>query len=120
MVRVIAADAAATADATKRPVFAERVMNAMGTVPRHKFVGVHQQRDAYRNAPLPIGHGQTISQPYVVALMTEVLDLAPSDRVLEIGTGSGFMTAIIAQGVAARKARFAGRLRRSCLRVSCS
>lgn len=97
MVRAIAGDAMATADATGRKAFSERVMQAMGGVPRHAFVGPGQQGDAYRNVPLPIGQGQTISQPYVVALMTDVLDLAPSDRVLEVGSGCGYQSAVLAR-----------------------
>ena len=67
-----------------------RVLDAMKKVPRHLFVPEAYQRFAYRDEPLPIGQGQTISQPYIVAYMTEVVDVQPSDRVLEIGTGSGY------------------------------
>jgi len=74
-----------------------RVMNAMATVPRHKFVPTSQQSYAYANRPLPIGHGQTISQPYIVAVMTDMLKPQPGHRVLEIGTGSGYQAAILAQ-----------------------
>lgn len=73
----------------------ERVMQAMQDVPRHLFVQKAFQDNAYSNAPLPIGHGQTISQPFIVALMTELLQLKPSDRVLEIGTGCGYQSAIL-------------------------
>lgn len=73
----------------------ERVMQAMQEVPRHLFVQRAFQDNAYSNAPLPIGHGQTISQPFIVALMTELLQLKPSDRVLEIGTGCGYQSAIL-------------------------
>ncbi|MDX1642738.1 MAG: protein-L-isoaspartate(D-aspartate) O-methyltransferase [Thermoanaerobaculia bacterium] len=73
------------------------VVEALGTVPRHRFVPEDQRRWAYDNRPLPIGHGQTISQPYIVALMTDLLDLEPDDRVLEIGTGSGYQAAILAE-----------------------
>jgi protein-L-isoaspartate(D-aspartate) O-methyltransferase len=74
-----------------------RVLEAMGTVPRHEFVPQSQRKNAYRDSPLPIGHGQTISQPYIVAFMTEKLALKPSDKVLEIGTGSGYQAAILAK-----------------------
>lgn len=73
------------------------VLKAMQVVPRHCFVPQRLQPKAYQDFPLPIGHGQTISQPYVVALMTELLALKPGQRVLEIGTGSGYQAAILAQ-----------------------
>lgn len=73
----------------------EPVMQAMQEVPRHLFVQRAFQESAYSNAPLPIGHGQTISQPFIVALMTELLQLKPTDRVLEIGTGCGYQSAIL-------------------------
>jgi protein-L-isoaspartate(D-aspartate) O-methyltransferase len=75
----------------------ERVMSAMGTVPRHEFVPPLMQWSAYENRPLPIGHGQTISQPYIVALMTDLVDLGEEDTVLEIGTGSGYQAAILSE-----------------------
>jgi protein-L-isoaspartate(D-aspartate) O-methyltransferase len=77
-----------------------RVVEAMGRVPRHEFVPEPQRRQAYADHPLPIGYGQTISQPYVVAFMTEQLRPQPTDRVLEIGTGSGYQAAILAELVA--------------------
>ncbi|HVF36208.1 MAG TPA: protein-L-isoaspartate(D-aspartate) O-methyltransferase [Candidatus Saccharimonadia bacterium] len=73
-----------------------RVLDAIGTVPRHRFVPEAQAHAAYENRPLPIGHGQTISQPYIVALMTDVLEPRRDMRVLEIGTGSGYQAAILA------------------------
>jgi protein-L-isoaspartate(D-aspartate) O-methyltransferase len=73
------------------------VLDAMRAVPRHRFVPSEYLMDAYDDRPLPIGHGQTISQPYVVAAMTEALRLAPRDRVLEIGTGSGYQAAVLAE-----------------------
>jgi protein-L-isoaspartate(D-aspartate) O-methyltransferase len=73
------------------------VLRVMGKVPRHLFVDESYRNRAYGDHPLPIGEGQTISQPYVVALMTEVLRLKPSDRVLEIGTGSGYQAAVLAE-----------------------
>jgi protein-L-isoaspartate(D-aspartate) O-methyltransferase len=72
----------------------------METVPRHEFVPDKYQAQAYADHPLPIGYGQTISQPYIVALMTELLQLETTDRVLEIGTGSGYQAAILAEIVA--------------------
>jgi len=75
----------------------EEVMRSLNEVERHKFVPESQRRDAYENRPLPIGHGQTISQPYIVALMTELIEPGPEDVVLEIGTGSGYQAAILAK-----------------------
>ena len=74
-----------------------RVKKALLQVPRDQFVPVEYQTLAYENIPLPIGYGQTISQPYIVGLMTELLTLKPTDKVLEIGTGSGYQTAILAE-----------------------
>ena len=73
-----------------------RVLAAMEVVPRHRFVPASLSAEAYADEPLPIGHGQTISQPYIVALMTQLLAAAPGDRVLEIGTGCGYQTAVLA------------------------
>ncbi len=81
----------------KQGITNARVMAAMGKVPRHEFVPVQWQSQAYLNRPLPIGHGQPISAPYVVAFMTEKLELQPTDRVLEIGTGSGYQAAVLAE-----------------------
>ena len=75
------------------------VLRAMESVPRHEFVPLPHRNDAYDDRPLPIGHGQTISQPYIVALMTEQLDPQPSDRILEIGTGCGYQAAVLAEVV---------------------
>ena len=77
-----------------------RVLEAMRTVPRHEFVPAALRDDAYFDSPLPIGHGQTISQPYIVALMTELARPAPSDRALEVGTGSGYQSAVLSRLVA--------------------
>lgn len=74
-----------------------QVLAAMAKIPRHLLVGERYRNDAYNDHPLPIGEGQTISQPYVVALMTEELKLGPGDRVLEIGTGSGYQAAVLAE-----------------------
>jgi protein-L-isoaspartate(D-aspartate) O-methyltransferase len=80
-----------------RDVTDEAALQAMEAVPRHEFVPEQYQAQAYDDHPLPIGHGQTISQPYIVAFMTELLDLESSDRVLEIGTGSAYQAAILAE-----------------------
>jgi len=73
------------------------VLDAMRVVPRHRFVPPQFENEAYDDSPLPIGYGQTISQPYIVAVMTSALHLKPRDRVLEIGTGSGYQTAVLAE-----------------------
>jgi protein-L-isoaspartate(D-aspartate) O-methyltransferase len=93
----IAALARETAKETGRPSFDARVMAVIGSVPRHRFVPLGQIGNAYQNRPLPIGHGQTISQPYIVALMTDLMNLKPDQSVLEIGTGSGYQAAILAE-----------------------
>lgn len=83
-------------DIQGRGIKDRRVLEVMGKLPRHLFVEEQLRSRAYGDYPLPIGEGQTISQPYVVALMTEALKLKPSDRVLEIGTGSGYQAAVLA------------------------
>jgi protein-L-isoaspartate(D-aspartate) O-methyltransferase len=80
-----------------RGITNKTVLEAMRRVPRHEFVPTSYQRQAYEDYPLPIGHGQTISQPYIVAFMTELLDLKPGEKVLEIGTGSGYQAAVLAE-----------------------
>lgn len=97
MVRVIEGEAHYAADALSSPRFDPRVLEAMGRVPRHLFVPESLRNLAYTNRPLPIGYGQTISQPFIVALMTDLIDPDPEDRVLEVGTGSGYHAAIIAE-----------------------
>ena len=81
----------------RRGVTNQAVLDAMRRVPRHEFVELHLRSQAYEDYPLPIGHGQTISQPYIVALMTELLNLKPGQKVLEIGTGSGYQAAVLAE-----------------------
>jgi protein-L-isoaspartate(D-aspartate) O-methyltransferase len=83
-----------------RGITTPRVLEAMGRVPRHEFVPAELRSRAYEDGPLPIGHGQTISQPYIVAFMTEALEPKPTDRVLEIGTGSGYQAAVLSRLVA--------------------
>ena len=97
LLKEIEAMARDTGAETGRAVFSARVMAAMAKVPRHRFVPASYGALAYANRPLPIGHGQTISQPYIVALMTELLDAKAGDAVLEIGTGSGYQAAILAE-----------------------
>lgn len=80
-----------------RDVTDKQVLEAMRSVPRHLFVGEENRNAAYRDSPLPIGYGQTISQPYIVAYMTEKLDIDSGDKVLEIGTGSGYQAAVLSE-----------------------
>jgi len=80
-----------------RGITATQVMAVMEKVPRHEFVPTDVVNQAYADHPLPIGYGQTISQPYIVALMTQLLELKPGEKVLEIGTGSGYQAAILAE-----------------------
>lgn len=86
--------------APDRAITNARVLKVMGRVPRHEFVPERYRSKAYEDTPLPIGYEQTISQPYIVAFMTEQLDPKPTDRVLEIGTGSGYQAAVLAELVA--------------------
>ena len=79
-----------------RNIRSPRVLEAMGSVPRHLFIPEEHRREAYEDSPVPIGHGQTISQPYIVAFMTQALEIGPADRVLEIGTGCGYQAAVLA------------------------
>ena len=100
MVAEIAALARENGSETGRPSFSETVMAVMARVPRHRFVPPLQQAFAYENRALPIGEAQTISQPFLVALMTDLLDPKPRDAVLEVGTGSGYQAAVLAELVA--------------------
>src|SRR5262245_32758664 len=93
----IAAEAVLTAGHTGKAAFSGRVMRIMSAVPRHEFVPVELQAYAYLNRPLPIGYDKTISQPFIVALMTDLLELKPDDIVLEIGAGAGYQAAILAE-----------------------
>ena len=80
-----------------RDITDSRVLKVMGEIPRHLFVDDDLKKIAYSDRPLPIGEGQTISQPYIVALMTQILDVKPGQKVLEIGTGSGYQAAVLSQ-----------------------
>jgi protein-L-isoaspartate(D-aspartate) O-methyltransferase len=93
----IARVTAETRAETGRESLSPRVMQAIGRVPRHRLVPQDQEPQAYHNRPLAIGLGQTISQPFIVALMTDLLEVRPGDKVLEIGTGSGYQTAVLAE-----------------------
>jgi protein-L-isoaspartate(D-aspartate) O-methyltransferase len=95
MVREIADTQQWAAGETGIQRFAKRTMDVMAATPRHQFVREQDLDEAYENRPLPIGHGQTISQPYIVALMTDLLALQPGQRVFELGTGSGYQAAIL-------------------------
>lgn len=96
MIQLIENDVKETASFLDISFLDPLVMQAMETVPRHEFVPNSQKPYAYQNRPLAIGHGQTISQPYIVALMTHLLNISESSKVLEIGTGSGYQAAILA------------------------
>jgi protein-L-isoaspartate(D-aspartate) O-methyltransferase len=97
MVMIIAGYASFCVEEIGKDRLADRVMEAMARVPRHQFVPVDLQEWAYDDTPLPIGCGKTISQPFMVALMTDLLAIEEHDRVLEIGTGLGYQTAILAE-----------------------
>ena len=97
MMGEVLADANATASYSGIPALSPAVIAAMGKVERHRFVPAALAASAYLNRPLPIGHGQTISQPFIVALMTDLMELKAGDKVLEIGTGSGYQAAVLAE-----------------------
>jgi len=97
MMAEIATEAMLTAPYTGKAAFGGRVMQAIGKMPRHEFVPVELQPYAYLNRPLPIGYDKTVSQPYIVALMTDLLELDADDNVLEIGAGAGYQAAILAE-----------------------
>lgn len=96
MLAEIVAEAALTAGYTGRSAFSERVIRAIAATPRHDFVPVELQPYAYLNRPLPIGYEKTISQPFIVALMTDLLEPAAGDAVLEVGAGAGYQAAVLA------------------------
>jgi protein-L-isoaspartate(D-aspartate) O-methyltransferase len=93
----IAAEAVLTAGHTGRASFGGRVMRVVGATPRHEFVPVEIQPYAYLNRPLPIGYDKTVSQPFIVALMTDLLEVEASDTVLEIGAGAGYQAAVLSE-----------------------
>lgn len=95
MIDAITADVQMTSRQTGRMALDRRVLDALRAIPRHLFVPAELQRAAYQNRPLPIGHGQTISQPYIVALMTDLLRTKREHVVLEVGTGSGYQAAVL-------------------------
>jgi len=97
LLETIKSEAKYTASYTGRKKFSQRVMNAMAKVDRENFVSSQYLPFAYDNGPLPIGYGQTISQPYIVALMTDLLDLTAESIVLEVGTGSGYQAAVLSR-----------------------
>ena len=97
MVQVISAHAFFAREQLGKEVLDSKVLEVMGRVPRHEFVPVELTAYAYVDQPLPIGYEKTISQPFIIALMTDLIDIQPTDRVLEIGTGLGYHTAILAE-----------------------
>lgn len=97
MVDLIKEDVAQSGDYLDRTALDRRVLQVMDSVPRHLFVPEDQRDHAYENRPLPIGYGQTISQPYIVAIMTELLEPRPQQTALEIGTGSGYQAAVLSR-----------------------
>ena len=97
MVEHIARHAQLAGHETGKAILSEKVMDVMLSIPRHEFVPVELRAFAYTDSPLPIGYDKTISQPFIVALMTDLLDLQAEDRVLDVGTGLGYQTAILAK-----------------------
>jgi len=97
MIRIIEQDVRETSLELNKSELDPRVLEAMALVPRHEFVPAEDKSNAYDNRPLPIGHGQTISQPYIVAVMTDMLNLKADSKVLELGTGSGYQAAILGE-----------------------
>jgi len=97
MVKIIAVHASMCLEEIGKDRLSDRVMQAMATVPRHRFVPVELQELAYEDLPLPIGCGKTISQPFIVALMTDLLAIEEQDKILEIGTGLGYQAAILTE-----------------------
>lgn len=93
----IVAEALLVGEQTGRPEFSVRVLEVIRRIPRHEFVPVELKLHAYINSPLPIGYDKTVSQPFIVALMTDLLDIRPQDTVLEVGTGAGYQAAVLAE-----------------------
>ena len=99
LLEIVRSDVRFTSRYLGRDALDPKVLAALARVPRHEFVPPEYRSHAYENRPLPIGYGQTISQPYIVAIMTDLLDLGPDAKVLEVGTGSGYQAAILAEVV---------------------
>ncbi|MDE2078259.1 MAG: protein-L-isoaspartate(D-aspartate) O-methyltransferase [Burkholderiales bacterium] len=97
LLRAIRSEALATGSVTGRPALSPRVLDVIAEVPRDAFVDPEYGEHAWEDRPLPIGHRQTISQPFIVALMTDLLNLQPTDVVLEVGTGSGYQAAVLSR-----------------------
>ena len=97
MIAEIVADAVFLTAQLGKAAFAPRVIEVMGKIPRHEFVPLELQAYAYLNSPLPVGYGKTISQPFIVALMTDLLELQPGDVTLEVGAGVGYQAAILSE-----------------------
>ena len=97
MMQLIERDVRETSQYLDTDALDDRVLDVLRSVPRHEFVSPDTLQQAYQNVPLPIGYGQTISQPYIVAIMTDLLKLSEHDKVLEIGTGSGYQAAVLSQ-----------------------
>jgi protein-L-isoaspartate(D-aspartate) O-methyltransferase len=97
MIAEIVADAVFLTAQLGKSSFAPRVIDAMGRIPRHEFVPLELQAYAYLNSPLPVGYGKTVSQPFIVALMTDLLDPHPGDVILEVGAGVGYQAAILSE-----------------------
>ena len=97
LIKIIEEDVRQTSRELDKSELDPRVMEAIANVPRHEFVPPEEKPNAYKNQPLPIGHGQTISQPYIVAIMSDMLNLNPNSKVLELGTGSGYQAAILSE-----------------------
>ena len=97
MVREILAHAELTREQIGKEALAGAVLDVLGRVPRHDFVPLELRQYAYADSPLPIGYGKTISQPFIVALMTDLLEIGPADKVLEIGSGLGYQAAVLAE-----------------------
>ena len=97
MIAEIVADAVFLTAQLGKSSFAPRVIDAMGRIPRHEFVPLELQAYAYLNSPLPVGYGKTVSQPFIVALMTDLLDPRPGDIILEVGAGVGYQAAILSE-----------------------
>ncbi|TMH49922.1 MAG: protein-L-isoaspartate O-methyltransferase, partial [Betaproteobacteria bacterium] len=97
MIAEIVADAVFLTAQLGKAAFAPRVIEVMAKIPRHEFVPLELQAYAYLNSPLPVGYGKTISQPFIVALMTDLLELQPGDVTLEVGAGVGYQAAILSE-----------------------